>query len=82
MGGLPFFSFLFSYASVLNTCISMYVHVHVCYIRSFEGHSVTVYIYIYIYIYKLTEATCTSTVGQRFFKGSIMYIEKNDIHTS
>ena len=32
MGGLPFFSFLFSYASVLNTCISMYIHaiIHMC----------------------------------------------------
>ena len=25
LGWLPFFSFLFSYASVLNTCISMYI---------------------------------------------------------
>ena len=32
MGGLPFFSFLFSYASVLNTCISIvHVHVYICF---------------------------------------------------
>ena len=28
MGGLPFFSFLFSYASVLNTCIFTYMYMY------------------------------------------------------
>ena len=28
LGWLPFFSFLFSYASVLNTCISMYMYMY------------------------------------------------------
>ena len=34
LGGLPFFSFLFSYASVLNTCISMYIYT---YLNLFEN---------------------------------------------
>ena len=58
LGWLPFFSFLFSYASVLNTCISMYIYTPVCVIakrisaRQYKSGSILgIYVCTYVCTY-------------------------------